>query len=90
MLMLIFTLLFVINVITFFVYAADKHKEVCEQDRISKSLMMSLAVLGGSYGAGMAMLLFKSVNDVKKIRVAVPICLVILLSAVVVWKLLAE
>lgn len=90
MLIISFTLLFVINVITFFVYAADKHKEVCEQDRVSQPLMMTLAVLGGSYGAGMAMLLFKSVNEIKKFRVAVPICLVVLLSAIVVWKLFAK
>lgn len=82
----IFTLLFVINVTTFFVYAADKHKEVCGTERIPQFLMSVLAVLGGGYGALMAMLLLKSAKDRQNVRITAYVCFTVLLVVIVVVK----
>ena len=84
---IIFTVLFAINVITFFVFAADRHREHFEQERISESAMAALSICGGAYGAAMAMLLFKTVKKIKKFKVLVPMMLVLWLAFLVVFKL---
>lgn len=83
---IIFSVLFVINIITFFVFVVDKHREYYEQERISESAMTALSICGGAYGAAMAMLLFKAVENIHKFKVLVPVALVLWLVLVVVLK----
>lgn len=87
---LIFSVLFVVNIIAFFVYVTDKHCEENSKERISQPLLMTLAVLGGGYGALMAMLLFKSVANVGKFRTAVPILFVCQAAVIVCAKMFME
>ncbi len=83
---IIFSLLFVLNVVAFFVFVADKHREQNEKERISASSLTALSICGGAYGAAMAMLLFKAANEIKKFKVLVPIALLLWLVLVVMLK----
>lgn len=76
-LLLLFSYLFLINVIAYFTYAGDKHRAVYQMRRIPEALLLSLAVVGGAYGAGSAMLLFRHKTLHTSFLITVPICLVL-------------
>ena len=54
-----FTYLFIINVVAFGLYAYDKHHAVYTLWRIPEAVLLISAAIGGAYGAGMGMLLFR-------------------------------
>ena len=84
---IIFSVLFVVNVITFFIYISDKYREENSKNRVSQFWLMILAILGGGYGAIMAMLLFKSVAKIPKFKTAVPILFFCQLALIVCAKM---
>lgn len=55
---MIFYILTVINLLTFFVFFADKRKAIKHQRRISENTLLMLSFFGGSLGAGVGMLIF--------------------------------
>lgn len=59
MLIALYTFLFVINIITFGMYAIDKKNAYYGLWRIPEAILLGLAVLGGAYGAGAGMMLFR-------------------------------
>lgn len=73
----LFVYLFFINVMTFGLYALDKHKAVYNEWRIPEAVLLALAIFGGAYGAGMAMTLFRHKTKHTSFRVTVPLCFVI-------------
>ena len=85
---IVFTILFVLNYVALFVFVADKRKEYYYEHRISEGALMALSICGGAYGAGMAMLLFQSACDIKNLKIAVPISLVVWIAGIVVFKCL--
>jgi len=87
--MLIFTLLFIINCVAFVVFGYDKNRQNFQGKRVSDTALMALNICGGAYGAGMAMLLFKSVNDVRKFKIAVPVCFCVWVLILVLLKIFA-
>ncbi len=87
--MLVFTLLFIINCVAFVVFAYDKNREQFQEKRISDTALMALNICGGAYGAGMAMLLFNSVNDVRKFKIAVPVSFCLWILVLVLIKIFA-
>ncbi|MCR5821143.1 MAG: DUF1294 domain-containing protein [Bacteroidaceae bacterium] len=56
---LLYTYLFAINIIAFFLYAEDKRFAHYGRWRIPEAVLLATAVLGGAYGAGAAMWLFR-------------------------------
>lgn len=75
--LLIYTFLFVINVLAFGLYAIDKRRACYNRWRIPESVLLGLAVIGGAYGATMAMLLFRHKTQHRSFRIIVPVCFVI-------------
>lgn len=73
----LFLYLFVINVLTFDLYAVDKRRAVYDKWRISEMLLLLLAVIGGAYGAGAGMLLFRHKVHRMPFQIIVPVCFVI-------------
>lgn len=55
----LYTFLFLINVVTFGLFAIDKRKAYYGLWRIPEAVLLGLAVIGGAYGAGAGMVLFK-------------------------------
>ena len=56
---LLFSYVFIINVISFGMYAIDKRNAHYNCWRLSEALLLGLAVIGGAYGAGAGMILFR-------------------------------
>ena len=54
-----FTVLFLLNVVAFLLYGLCKHNACYNKWRYPEILLLGLALLGGAYGAGMGMLLFR-------------------------------
>lgn len=55
----LYTYLFVVNVVAYLLYAADKHRAYYGLWRYPETLLLGIAIAGGAYGAGMGMWLFR-------------------------------
>lgn len=77
-----YTILFILNVLTFGLYALDKNHAIYERGRIPEAVLLGLTVIGGAYGAAMGMLLFRHKTRHTAFTITVPIFLVIWLAIV--------
>ena len=68
----IFTILFLINLIAFAVYVFDKHLAVGHFSRVPEVVLHTLTIIGGAYGAGMAMLLCRHKTRHPAFQILVP------------------
>ncbi len=65
--------LLIINVITFVIYGIDKSKAKHDRWRIPESTLISVAIIGGSIGAVLGMLIFHHKTRKPKFFVGVPV-----------------
>lgn len=68
---------FIINCFTFFMYANDKHQACYGKMRWPEIVLIIFALIGGAFGALMAMLLFRHKTEKPLFKIAVPIFLII-------------
>ena len=79
--------LIIINIITFFVYGLDKLKAVNHWWRIPEWVLLGLAVVGGSIGAYLGMMIFRHKTLKPLFRFGVPVIIVVyVIAAVYIWK----
>ena len=78
--------LFVINVITFEAFGLDKRKAKKRKFRIRESVLLGLALIGGSLGAMAGMFLFHHKTRKPAFRIGIP---VLFLLQGVIWILIA-
>ncbi|HJB86645.1 MAG TPA: DUF1294 domain-containing protein [Candidatus Dorea faecigallinarum] len=78
--------LFVINVITFAAFGLDKRKAKKRKFRIRESVLLGLALIGGSLGALAGMFLFHHKTRKPAFRIGIP---VLFLLQGVIWILIA-
>lgn len=78
--------LFVINVITFAAFGLDKRKAKKRKFRIRESVLLGLALIGGSLGAMAGMFLFHHKTRKPTFRIGIP---VLFLLQGVIWILIA-
>ncbi|MBM6826783.1 DUF1294 domain-containing protein [Mordavella massiliensis] len=78
--------LFVINVITFAAFGLDKRKAKKRKFRIRESVLLGLALIGGSLGAMAGMFLFHHKTRKPAFRIGIP---VLFLLQGVIWILIA-
>lgn len=80
--------LIAINIIAFIVYGIDKFKAKKRYWRIPESTLLLLAIIGGSVGAWLGMMLWRHKTKHWKFMIGVPAVFVIHLSliAYVYWK----
>ena len=69
--------LLIINIITFIIYGIDKYKSIKHKYRISEKTLIILAILGGSVGAFIGMIVFHHKTKKKKFIITIPIFLLI-------------
>lgn len=69
--------LFMLNVMTFGLFAWDKHLAVYEKKRIPEWLLMFLAAIGGAFGALNAMALFRHKTKHAKFNICIPLFLLV-------------
>lgn len=55
----IFFYIWLISIVTFAIYAYDKHQAYYSKYRIPELVLIFLAIIGGAFGALMAMCLFR-------------------------------
>ena len=78
--------LFVINMITFAAFGLDKRKAKKRKFRIRESVLLGLALIGGSLGAMAGMFLFHHKTRKPAFRIGIP---VLFLLQGVIWILIA-
>jgi len=64
-----------INVVTFLLYGIDKFKAQHVRWRIPESVLIGFAVIGGSIGAWLGMMIWRHKTQHKKFRYGVPLIL---------------
>lgn len=82
-------LLYIPSVITFLLFAWDKHQAVYERSRVPDVLLWVCTLLFGAFGALCGMILFNHMSRRKPYLIGVPILLVLQLTAVVLLKVLS-
>lgn len=73
----------VINVATFLTYGLDKWKAKRSKWRIREAALLMLAVLGGSIGAWLGMIVWHHKTQHKKFKYGIPA--IILVQAIIIW-----
>ena len=75
-----------INVVTFFLYGADKWKAKRYKWRVSEATLIWMAVLGGSVGAWLGMKAWHHKTQHKKFKYGLPLILLMQIAvAVGIW-----
>lgn len=72
----------VMSVIAFLMYGADKMFAVKDMRRISEAVLLLIALVGGSIGALLGMIVFRHKTRHLKFQIGVPVILVCQLIAV--------
>lgn len=75
--------LVIINVATFLTYGLDKWKAKRSKWRIREAALLMLAVLGGSIGAWLGMIVWHHKTQHKKFKVGIPA--IIIVQAIIIW-----
>ena len=73
----------IINVATFLTYGLDKWKAKRSKWRIREAALLMLAVLGGSIGAWLGMIVWHHKTQHKKFKVGIPA--IIIVQAIIIW-----
>ena len=74
--------LVIINVVTFLMYGIDKWKARNSKWRIRETALLGLAVLGGSIGAWIGMIVWHHKTRHKKFRYGVPAIIIFQLAII--------
>lgn len=82
---ILFIYLLIANVITFAIYGIDKWKARHDRWRVPESVLILLAIIGGSLGALLAMRMFHHKTKKNKFAFGIPIILVLQISAMIIY-----
>ena len=74
---IIISAVYFLNVLTFFMFANDKHRAIMSMRRTPEFWLLFFTVLGGSLGALMGMWMFRHKTLHNKFRILVPVFLLI-------------
>ena len=86
--MIIYTFIAILNVITFLIYAIDKWKAKKNRWRIPESILLLLAVLGGSIGAWMGMKIWHHKTMHKKFKYGIPLIMILQIGMLLyLWQM---
>ena len=70
----------VINIVAFFLYGIDKWKARHDKWRVTEARLLSVALLGGSFGAFLGMKVWHHKTQHPKFRVGLPLILILHLA----------
>ena len=76
----------IVNVVTFVLYGIDKFKAQHARWRIPESVLIGLAVIGGSIGAWLGMIIWRHKTQHKKFKYGIPLILIIQIG-LLIWAL---
>ena len=75
------------SLLTFSLYAWDKHLAVYQKTRIPEFILLLFSFLGGAFGALCGMIFFKHKTLHKMFLICVPIFLVLQLTTAILFRL---
>lgn len=81
--MLLVLYMLIINILAFILYGVDKKKAEKDKYRIPESRLILVAVLGGSFGALLGMIVFRHKIRKNKFRITVPLFAVLYLALII-------
>ena len=76
--------LLIVNVIGFLLFGIDKYKAIHQTYRISEKTLFMIALIGGAYGAYVAMYLFHHKTRKTMFKFGVPV--IVLLESYLLYK----
>lgn len=76
--------LLIVNVIGFLLFGIDKYKAIHQKYRISEKALFMIALIGGAYGAYVAMYLFHHKTRKLKFKLGMPV--IVLLESYLLYK----
>ena len=77
--------LFIINLFAFILYGIDKRKAIKHQWRTSERVLLCIAIIGGSIGALLGMILFHHKTRHWYFRYGLPVILLIQTVLLLLW-----
>jgi uncharacterized membrane protein YsdA (DUF1294 family) len=80
-------LIYVMSILTFALFAYDKHLAYFQKRRIPEFVLMLSATLMGAFGALCAMILFKHKTLHRKFTVGVPVLLFVQLALDILYRI---
>lgn len=83
---IIFIILYfiIINILTFILYFTDKRKAMHHRWRIPESTLIALSLLGGSFGAYLAMKIFRHKTKHPKFYITIPLMMILHTALIIV------
>jgi len=84
----LFLAFFIMNLLTFALFAWDKHLAVYNKTRIPEAILLLFAFLDGAFGALCAMILFRHKTVHKMFTISVPILVILQLTVIILYRLL--
>jgi uncharacterized membrane protein YsdA (DUF1294 family) len=75
--------LIIINLIAFVLYGVDKKRSILNKYRISESVLLWMARLGGGIGCWLGIKMFKHKTKHTKFRIVVPLWIIVWTTAIV-------
>lgn len=84
---IVISYLLVINLIAFVLYGIDKKRSIRNEYRISESVLLWMARLGGGIGCWLGIKMFRHKTKHTKFRIVVPLWIMIWVVAVVLAAL---
>lgn len=79
-----YTYLFFINVLAFWLYAFDKQRAHYGLWRVPEAVLLGVAVIGGAYGAGAGMWLFRHKTRHTSFLITVPLFFVLWMTLLII------
>nr|WP_295278541.1 DUF1294 domain-containing protein [uncultured Prevotella sp.] len=80
--------LYFMSILTFALYAWDKHLAIFQYSRIPEIVLLLLSFIGGAFGALCAMVIFAHKTLHKKFVICVPIFLAMQLVIIILFRTL--
>lgn len=79
--------IFILSVLTFFLFAIDKHCAIYGKRRIPEFLLLALSFVGGAFGGLCAMVFFQHKTKHTSFLVCIPVFLALQLTAEIILRM---
>lgn len=83
-------IIYIMSILTFALFAWDKHCAIFGKSRIPEPLLLVMAVLGGAFGALCSMIFFNHKTKHTAFVVCVPVFLLLHLTADILYRVLGN
>ena len=83
-------ILFIASILTFVLFAYDKHLATYKKYRIPEAMLLLFAFLGGAFGAFCAMQLFRHKTKKPLFYITVPILMILQIGGDILLRLLVK